>query len=252
MVAKKAVPAVRPLTVALAAAVVLAGCQDGDEDRQTRPPPPSEVTTTTRASETTVGGAGEVRRGSGTARTERREVAGFARVVVQTSADVRVAVGGEPSVEVTTDDNLLELVTTEVSANELVIGARGSYSTGIGVKVQVVARSLDGVAVNGSGDLVADGVRASRFDASIRGSGDLTASGTADEVHLDVAGSGHARLAGLTAARVHVRVDGSGDAEVTASQALDASVRGSGSVMYGGSPSSVASSVTGSGQVRRR
>lgn len=244
-------PTVRTVALALGAVVLLVGCRDGDSAQDAVPPPPPETTTTTGAG-TTVRDAGEVRQGSGRARTERREVPGFSRLVVRSSADVRVSVGGEPSVEVTTDDNLLELVTTEVRDGELVIAARGSYSTTIGVKVAVVTRSLDGVSLDGSGDVVADGVRATRFDASIRGSGDLTASGTAEELHVDVSGSGAARLFDLASTRTWVRVDGSGDAEVTTSRSLDASVRGSGSVVYGGTPSSVASAVSGSGQVRRR
>jgi hypothetical protein len=234
--------------LALSAALLGGGCRDGGDGGAVGRP---EVTTT-KGPDTAVQGSGETRQGSGRAKTERREVGDVSRLRLLSSADVRVRVGGEPSLEVTTDDNLLELVTTDVRAGELTVGARGSYSTGIGVKVDVVTRSLDAVAVTGSGDVVASGVGGARFDVSLQGSGDVRASGRADDLDLALQGSGDARLLDLAAARARVRLDGSGDVELTAAESLDVSIRGSGSVVYAGHPAQVASHVSGSGTVRRR
>ena len=242
------------LRLLLASALLVAGCwhEDGESESKDDPVTTTAAPGTTQRTETTVPRSDEVREGSGTARTEARPVTGFSRVTLLSSADVRVRVGGQPAVEVTADDNLLELVTTEVRDGALAIGSNGSYSTRIGIKVDVVAPSLEAVELRGSGHVAAEGVRGARFDVSISGSGDVRASGTADAVHVEVSGSGDARLVDLAAGAVRVTVDGSGDVEVTTSDRLEVSLRGSGTVVYAGSPRAVATSVTGSGEVRPR
>lgn len=176
---------------------------------------------------------------------------GFSRVVLLVSAEVRVRVGGEAFVEVTADDNLLDLVTTEVSEGALIIAARGSYSTRTGIRVDVVAPALDAVTSDGSGDITAAGVRATTFEVSMRGAGDVVAAGTVDELHVELAGSGRARLFGLPAEKVDVTLEGSGDVEVSPLRSLEVSLRGSGTVVHAGSPQ-VTSEIRGSGKVRRR
>ncbi|MDP9070298.1 MAG: DUF2807 domain-containing protein [Actinomycetota bacterium] len=242
------------LLLLVASVLLVASCwhEDRDAPSEDEPVTTTQAPGTTRGTETTVTRSGEVREGSGTARTETRPVTRFSRVTVLSSADVRVRVGDEPAVAVTADDNLLELVTTEVVDGALVIGTRGSYSTRIGIKVDVVAPLLEAVELRGSGQVTAEGVRGTRFDVSIGGSGDVRASGTADAVEVEVSGSGDARLFDLAGRTVRVTVEGSGDVEVTASEKLDVSVRGSGSVVYAGGPRAVASAVTGSGEVRPR
>ncbi len=238
--------------MALAAVVLVAGCSPGDRgggEEEGRRHEPEEGTT---GPAQLAPPSDETRRGSGNPETEARQVGGFSRVVLLASAEVRVRVGGDASVEVIADDNLLDLVTTEVSDDALVIGARGSYSTGTGVRVNVVAPSLDAVTIDGSGDVTAEGVRGTAFEVSMHGAGDLLAAGAVEELHVELAGSGHARLFDLAAGQVDVTLEGSGDVEVSPLRSLDVSLRGSGSVVHAGSPKQVTSDVRGSGKVRRR
>ena len=64
-----------------------------------------------------------------------------------------------------------------------------------------------------------------------------------------VSGSGQAELDGVDARVVQAVVSGSGEIVVTAVESLDASVPGSGSIVYTGEPTSVTKSVTGSGDI---
>jgi hypothetical protein len=69
------------------------------------------------------------------------------------------------------------------------------------------------------------------------------------QLGVTVSGSGQAELGGVEATAVQAVVSGSGEIVVTATSSLDASIRGSGSIVYGGNPTKVTKSVTGSGEI---
>jgi putative autotransporter adhesin-like protein len=81
-------------------------------------------------------------RGSGVAATQTRALAGFSGLDLAGSSTVTVVVGGEQSVVVHADDNLLGHVTTRVDAGTLVIGSSGSFTTKSPMSVEVSAPSL--------------------------------------------------------------------------------------------------------------
>lgn len=170
--------------------------------------------------------------GSGVAATQTRHVAPFKNIELAGSNNVTIRVGPKQSVVVHADDNLLPRVTTEVHDGTLVIGnTPGSFTTRSPLTVDIGVLSLEALALSGSGV--------------------VSGSGTASHLDVTVSGSGDARLGELVARDVHAVVSGSGNIVVTATKSLDASVPGSGSIVYGGNPAHVTSSVTGSGAVTR-
>jgi hypothetical protein len=189
-------------------------------------------------------------RGSGVSATQARSVPEFHGIRIEGSCDVVATVGGEASLSVTADDNLIEYLTTEVHEGVLVISTRegisASYSVGPMAKIQL--KSLDSVSIEGSGNVEAGGIDCESFVAAIGGSGEMSLRGKARRVAVSVAGSGDADLGGLEAQEAHVQIDGSGDVRVNCSQSLSAAVSGSGDVEYLGSPATTVS-VSGSGSV---
>ena len=190
--------------------------------------------------------------GSGVPATESRDVAPFAAVDLAGSNNVTIHVGGEQSVVVSADDNLLDHVTTTVEGGKLVIGTTpGSMATKAPMSVDVTVPTLRALTLSGSGTVVADGIDAKRLTVALPGSGILRANGTATTLEVEHAGSGDAQLEGIAASDVHAVLSGSGRIVVTATKTLDATVSGSGAIFYGGDPSQVTTSVTGSGVVMR-
>ena len=59
--------------------------------------------------------------GSGDIVTESRDVSGFDKVALAGFGDVTIEVGDEESLTVSTDDNIMPYVTTEVKNNTLVL-----------------------------------------------------------------------------------------------------------------------------------
>ena len=193
------------------------------------------------------GGSATGLRGSGAAATQSRTVPSFTAIELTGSSGLTVTVGRKQTVVVRADDNLIDLVTTNVQNEMLLVGTTGSFSARIPMTVEVTVPALDTVVLSGSGIVTVSGLTAQRLTVRVPGSGLLGISGTAEELDVSLSGSGDVRLQELVARDIAATLSGSGRLQVHATRSLDASVPGSGVIMYGGSPSSVTTGVAGSG-----
>jgi hypothetical protein len=218
-------------------------------------------------------GSGEQVQGSGTVRKQTREVAHFNGLTVAVPGQVELRLGNAEGVTIETDDNLLPLVETVVQDGTLQIRPARKHlnlqTRNLNIVVQ--ARSIERLALAGSGSIDADALRGAKlqFDiggsgsirvkgieaetvaVSVGGSGDLKAgSGAARRLSVTIGGSGDVDLGQLQSDTVSVSVAGSGAATVWAREALSMTIAGSGEVNYYGDPK-VSKSVVGSGGGRR-
>lgn len=188
--------------------------------------------------------------GSGVAKTQARDVAAFNAVELAGSNNVVIRLGAKQSVVVRADENLLARVTTQVQSGRLVIGTTpGSMTTKNPMSVEVSVPTLSALTLTGSGNIAVDGISTDSLEVSLPGSGTLTGSGTAKQLDVTVSGSGAVQFTRLVADDVHAVVSGSGAIFINATNKLDASVSGSGAIIYIGSPQNVTRSVTGTGAI---
>jgi hypothetical protein len=216
------------LTVLVVAGIVLVARSQGD----TGPP-----------------GSDNVVEGSGTAATDIREVAPFTSVDLAGTNNVSISIGKEQSVNVQADDNLIDVVTTEVRAGQLVIDNQGNFRTRSPMSVEITLPQLSAVTMSGSGTLTVQGVRAETLSVRLPGSGVIRVSGTTDRLQVSLDGSGELRLNDLIATQATAVVSGSGLIQLYASEALNAKVSGNGTISYQGNPNQVTQSVTGTGAI---
>ncbi len=220
---------------------------------------------------------GSMLAGSGKLQTEARAVGSFSALTLRGSMKVVLRQGSKEAVQVEADDNLLPLVETRVVEHAGVPTLEVGLKPGSGfrshheITVTVDVVTLSALAIRGSGDVFADGLKTpslkldmsgsgdihlTRFDGAefsvqIAGNGDVTASGRAAKVRLGIAGSGDIDTTGLDADDVSIDIAGSGDASVNAHKTLAVSIAGSGDVSYVGD-AVVKSSIAGSGSVKKR
>jgi hypothetical protein len=207
--------------------------------------------------------------GSGSAKTETRNVSGFHSVELGVPARLELRQGSGESLSITGDANLVALVETVVENGALKIRwVRQGITTNKALEIVVNAKSIDGLTVGGSGQIHAerlktanlraiiggsgeisfDNLDAAAVNATIGGSGRLTAAGRADALDVTVAGSGEMTAPNLESRRAKVTLQGSSQATVWAKDTLNATVAGSGHVKYHGRPQ-VSQTVAGSGSV---
>jgi len=168
------------------------------------------------------------------------------------SNNVTVHIGEKQAVVVEADDNLIDLVTTDVQSGTLVLGTYGSLTTERPMTVDVTVPTLDAVVLSGSGVVTVEGVGTERLTVRVPGSGLLRISGADGRLDVSLAGSGDVQLQDLVARDVAATLSGSGRLQVHATGSLDASVSGTGVIVHGGNPSNVNQDVTGTGVIAKR
>jgi len=189
--------------------------------------------------------------GSGTVITQTRDVSGFTEVLLASSGDVVVSVTGTDSVIIEAEDNIMQLLTTEVVDGRLELQATDSFQTDIGVRYTITVADLVGIEIAGAGDVAATGVDADSFDVTISGAGSATLEGASHDLTVSISGAGDVDAEDLLARNVSVRIDGAGDAVVHALAQLAVFIDGAGDVEYVGN-AALDETINGSGEVRKR
>jgi hypothetical protein len=110
-------------------------------------------------------------------------------------------------------------------------------------------KTLKGVTLRGSGNIVVSQMAGDNLVVNLPGSGNITVTGTAATLNVNLSGSGNVYCGELKAKSATVTLNGSGEVEVFANQNLDASMRGSGTIRYSGNPAQVSKNITGSGSI---
>ena len=217
--------------------------------------------------------ADEMLRGSGVARSERRDVGAFRAVALEVPARLTLRQGEQEGVSITGDDNIVPRVETVVENGTLKIRwtRPGDYSVESKVlDIVVDARSIEALAVRGSGRIHVPRLRTAALQAAIdgsgrigfdtleaeslaiviRGNGRVAAAGRAGSLDATISGSGEVEAPKLETRRARVTLNGSAQATVRAQETLNATVAGSGEIKYYGKPR-VTQTVAGSGRIRQ-
>lgn len=158
---------------------------------------------------------------------------------------------GPQRVEVSGDDNLLPVLVTEVIGRTLYLYPQTNVTLSpvIAPLARVSTPSLEKLEVTGEADATAHGIEAVRFSARVAGAGSLTVQGRAYEVTALSTGAGFLDALGLTADHVKATVSGSGSVRVCADDTLEATLTGSGDLVYACSPRLITRTVTGTGRL---
>ncbi len=192
--------------------------------------------------------------GSGVMKSEKRDVEKFDAVTLKGAADVSIAIGDKTEVVVTTDDNVLPYVVTEVKNDTLMISIKPGVSlqNSKTLKVSVTTPKLSQVLVDGSGDIAVEGLKDDSFKIVVNGSGDVAATGAVQKLDCLVKGCGDLKLSELEAKTVSIKIDGSGDAKINATQSLQVKIAGSGDITYKDNAGlKILKKISGSGEIHK-
>jgi hypothetical protein len=210
--------------------------------------------------------------GDGPVVNQVRSASNFSGIDLRCSAEVYYKQDNNYKVEVNAQQNIQDVLVTEVSDNKLVIRYKDNVRVRSHDQITIVVSSptVTSLRISGSGNINTSGpVSSSSMNLDISGSGSITVvdlatgfteanisgsgnirvlSGSATEEKLRISGSGNIDLGNLAALKANTTTSGSGETYVNASQLLDVTISGSGSVFYKGTPI-VNTSISGSGKV---
>ncbi len=214
-------------------------------------------------------------KGNGNIITQERSIPSFESLKVSGSFNVQMISSMEGKLSISTDENLLESIITEVKDDVLIIRNKNKHylktSRSKAIIIKVPLADVNNVKLSGSGKIHADSaiivddfkassagsgkinlsVKATSVSAQLSGSGKIILKGSATSIKAKHVGSGSIRLQGIEAKNGEVSLAGSGSVYVRCSDSLNVSVAGSGSVRYFGEPKEkIHTKVAGSGSVR--
>jgi len=189
--------------------------------------------------------------GSGKRQTEKRSVANFTSISTNGAFEIEVVQGTPQSLEIEGDDNILSLITTEVSNNVLFIKNSRSYSTRVPVAIKISAPTLEGVSASGAGRIDVSGLKNEKFGLEVNGAPTVSVSGETRVLEIETNGAANIDTHKLRADRAVVESMGVSNLEVYAANELDVTVSGPSSVIYHGDPH-VKQTVNGPGSVRKK
>ena len=195
--------------------------------------------------------------GSGNVITRSYEVQNFTDVELLGSMSAKIVQGDTFKVEVTIDDNLIDMVNVEVWEQQLKIAMkqRSSWSWGVrrqhtAYRVLITMPTMKALQVSGSATVVMEGFKdsSSYYDIIMSGSGKVRADAlVAEKIMTSVKGSGSIEFKGR-AKELELTDSGSGriHADVEAEK-VTAFLRGSGSIKLKGRTKELDHTLSGSG-----
>ena len=189
--------------------------------------------------------------GSGKLRKESRTIGNFTSISTEGAFEIEVVCQKPASLEIEGDDNILPLVSTEVSNNVLHIKNIRGYSVLQPIVVRISVQDLQGVTSSGAGTISVSGLKNERFEIDANGAPTIKASGETKALTIDANGAGKIDTHRLRATIVEVDSKGVSTVEVYAAEQLDATVSGPSHVFYRGN-AVVNRTIHGPGSVEKK
>lgn len=191
-------------------------------------------------------------KGSGIIKEQKKELKVFSKINLKGHFNVILICQKPQEVVVKADDNILPLITTEVQDDTLFVESKSSFSTTQPPTLLLSVLDMHSVVTQGSGTFSMNNVDTEKLDIEILGSMDLTVDGKVKNGKIVIAGSGNVHASNLKMENASVKISGSGNVDVFATEQVDATVSGSGNILYAGNPKKVNPNVFGTGKIDKR
>jgi hypothetical protein len=208
--------------------------------------------------------------GNGKVVKENREVKSFDAIKTGGAFDVYLKQGDKEELTIEADENLMELITTTVHGNTLIIGTKKNIVDADELKLYITFKELTKMDFSGAVEVESEG-ELSFDELLIKGSGvseidlDLTAndlecyfsgaseiglSGHADHCSMKCSGAAELDAEDFVVREYDIDISGAGEGDIRCTEILKASVSGAASVKYHGDPK-VDANVSGAGSISK-
>jgi hypothetical protein len=189
--------------------------------------------------------------GSGDRVKQTRDVKDFDEIQVDCAFDVEITVGPRFALELTYDDNLIDLIETDVRGGTLVLDCDGEHDVDRSCKARIEMPSLAGITINGAAQVHVQGMTGESFEYDLHGAGDLEIQGSVGRIEVHLLGAGSVDARDLIAEEADVQLSGTGSVRVHANERFRGQVSGCGSIDYYGDPPQARENVSGIGSITR-
>ncbi len=210
--------------------------------------------------------------GNGNVTTEEREVPEFHGLKVSSGIDVFITQNSDVELSLEADENLHDVIKTEVEGGILKIYADKNIRMAKSKKVYLTYKSLDKIHISSAGDVKGQNlltgddldislssagnlnleVQVNRLKINISSSGDARLSGSTDELDADLSSAGDLYAFDLIAKKGRVTVSSAGDARVNITEDADLRSSSAGDIEYMGNPERINIHTSSAGSIRKK
>ncbi|MDQ4123565.1 MAG: DUF2807 domain-containing protein [Acidobacteriota bacterium] len=191
-------------------------------------------------------------KGSGVMRTERREVPTFSAVKLGGATHLEIRAGEPQSVEIETDDNLLELTKAYVKNDTLHIERRGNIWTSSPLRIRITVAELNRLDLSGASKADVKNVRTDKFELDLNGASKINLEGEVATFIADMSGASNLDAENLKTAKAVIEASGASKANIFVTEDLNADASGASKIFYAGNPKTVREDESGASRVSPR
>src|SRR6185369_5273518 len=123
-------------------------------------------------------------KGSGKRVVQKRDIQPFTSISTEGAYNINIVCQKEQSLEIEGDDNILPLITTDVSNNVLHVKSRQNYSVAEPIVLRISVPNLEALSVSGAGNIEVAGLKGDKFVMESNGAPQIKVSGVAKEVSI--------------------------------------------------------------------
>jgi len=189
--------------------------------------------------------------GNGHIVTDSRPVTDFSEIEANGGFQIEWR-NGAPSVSITTDENLLVHITTEIEDHRLRLHSHGNLWTTKGIKVAISSSKREGARLTGAARLTASQLSGHSFAVETTGAAKIKIDGAVDDLITEMTGASRLEADSLQTKTATISSTGASHAEVNVAQSLNVSITGAGKVTYSGNPTNVQKHISGAGSIQHK
>jgi Putative auto-transporter adhesin, head GIN domain len=189
-------------------------------------------------------------RGNGHIETDDRTISAFTEIDAGGAFEIEWQ-SGSPALHITTDENLLSYVETDVSDDTLHLHTHEQIWPTHGIKVVVSSPTRTGARMRGAVKLTAKQLTGPKFALEASGASRVSLDGTINELLADTTGASQLTAGGLQTKTAEISTTGAADVEIAVAETLKVAITGAGKVSYSGNPT-IEKHITGAGSVHRK
>ena len=189
-------------------------------------------------------------RGNGHIKTDDRTVGAFAEIDAGGAFEIEWQ-NGSPALQISTDENLLRYVESDVSGDTLRLRTHDQIWPTHGIKVLISSPTRIAARIRGAVKLSANQLTGPKFALEVSGASRVSLGGNVNELLADMTGASELDANGLQTKISEISTTGAGNVEVAVAKTLKVSITGAGKVTYSGNPT-IEKHIVGAGSIRRR
>jgi hypothetical protein len=189
-------------------------------------------------------------RGNGDIKTDDRTISAFTEIDAGGAFEIEWQ-SGSPALRITTDENLLSYVKSDVSGDTLRLRTHEQIWPTHGIKVVISSPTRAGARIRGAVKLTAKQLSGTKFALEASGASRVSLDGNVDELLADMTGASELEASDLQTKTAAISTTGAGDAEIAVAETLKVAITGAGKVTYSGNPT-IEKHITGAGSVHRK